>query len=121
MKNKLEELEKKIKKANEAYETAEKREQETGYRHYEILGALSSAELILEVAKEGHNNGDITDKNLCTVSTYAKAIKVVSAYAEDEYKKAREASFRTLLELSKNKLLKLSELRTELNKNKNNE
>jgi len=83
-------------------EELRKRERDARYKHFEIDTALISAELILEVAKEGHTDGDITDKTLGTISAYAKAIKAVSAYAEDKYEEAREASFKGLIESNKN-------------------
>jgi len=99
MANKLEKLKKEM-------EELEKREGYARYKHYEILTASISAELILEVAKEGHTDGDITDKTLGIVSAYAKAIKTVSAYAESEHEVIRGISFRAFCahnrELNKN-------------------
>ena len=83
-------------------EELRKREKDARYKHFKIDTALISAELILEVAKEGHNYGDITDKTLGTISAYAKAIKAVSIYADDKYEEAREAWLEGSIELNKN-------------------
>ncbi len=77
-------------------------ERNAQYKYFEIDTALISAELILEVAKEGYTDGDITDKTLGIVSAHAKAIKAVSAYAEAKYQEAREASFKGLIDKNKN-------------------